>query len=327
MVRGNPKLSIGLPVYNGEKFLAAALDSLLAQTFQDFEIVIVDNASSDTTEKICRTYAAREPRIRYVRNERNIGGPLNFNRAFELSRGAYFKWAASDDLSEPDFLRRCIEVLNADPTVVMCHPKTRLIDDRGEILGDYVDRLRTDSPSPQRRFHDMICYKHSCFQMFGVVRSDILRKVRLLRQYTGSDLWMLAELTLHGKVCEVPEFLFLRRSHRGSSWDPGDLYRKSWWNPSDPESMRFPAARRFGEFVAMVMRSRLSVAVRLLCLWQIVIWLGRGVQKKLFRNRRIAFEQEQSLVPSSSVPVQKQSGQEAAANLFAVALMCLETVL
>ena len=92
-----PRISIGMPVYNGEQFLAGALDSVLTQDFEDFELIISDNASEDGTQKICLDYAARDRRIRYYRNEMNIGGSRNHSRVFELSAAEYFKWAHYDD--------------------------------------------------------------------------------------------------------------------------------------------------------------------------------------------------------------------------------------
>ena len=120
MTQPTPRVSIGLPVYNGERFLARAIDSLLAQDFVDFELVISDNASTDGTGEISRDYAARDPRIRYHRNERNIGAVGNFNRTLDLASGEYFKWAAHDDWCAPQFLGRCVEVLDDDPSTVLC---------------------------------------------------------------------------------------------------------------------------------------------------------------------------------------------------------------
>ncbi len=106
-----PKVSVGMPVYNGAETLPAALDSLLAQTYTDFEVLINDNASTDATEAICRAYAARDSRIRYERNSANLGAAGNFNRVFERARGAYFKWFACDDLLAPDYLAECVAAL------------------------------------------------------------------------------------------------------------------------------------------------------------------------------------------------------------------------
>src|SRR5215211_4893186 len=99
-----PQVSIGLPVYNGERYLALCLDSMLAQSFKEFEIVISDNASTDQTAEICRSYQNKDRRIRYFRNEQNAGAAWNHNRVFELSSAPLLKWAACDDLHEPLFL-------------------------------------------------------------------------------------------------------------------------------------------------------------------------------------------------------------------------------
>jgi glycosyltransferase involved in cell wall biosynthesis len=115
-----PRVSIGLPVYNGERFLKDALDSILSQTYRDFELIISDNASSDHTEEICRRYAARDERVRYYRYDNNVGAARNFNRVFQLSRGEYFKWAAHDDICSPGFLQRCVKILDSDTAVVVC---------------------------------------------------------------------------------------------------------------------------------------------------------------------------------------------------------------
>ena len=127
-----PKVSIGMPVYNGDRYLGSAVESLLAQTFGDFSIVIVDNASTDGTEAIGREFAKRDRRVRYHRNPENIGGGPNFNRAFDMANDApYFKWAAHDDLHAPDFLAECVAVLDRRSDVVLCHCETEHIDENG----------------------------------------------------------------------------------------------------------------------------------------------------------------------------------------------------
>src|SRR5882762_1549884 len=116
-----PRISIGLPVYNGENFITDALESILGQTYTDFELIISDNASTDRTEALCKSYAARDPRIRYWRNAENLGAARNFNRVFELSSGEYFKWTAHDDVLAPDYLEKCIEASDRDPSVVLVY--------------------------------------------------------------------------------------------------------------------------------------------------------------------------------------------------------------
>ena len=109
----SPRVSIGMPVYNGADHVAKAIQAILSQTFEDFELVISDNASSDGTDQICRRYAALDPRIRYCRNDHNLGAAANYNRVFELARAEYFKWAAHDDLYAPEYLERCVAELDS----------------------------------------------------------------------------------------------------------------------------------------------------------------------------------------------------------------------
>lgn len=124
------RVSIGMPVYNGENFIEAALRSILAQTCREFELVVSDNASTDRTEDICRAYASLYPRIRYYRGDHNIGPARNANRTFLLSSGPYFKLAAHDDVLAPDFIEKCAGVLDRDPGVVLAYPLTMWIDEQ-----------------------------------------------------------------------------------------------------------------------------------------------------------------------------------------------------
>src|SRR3954467_10627446 len=152
-----PRVSIGLPVYNGEKMIAGAVESLLAQTMTDFELVIVDNASTDGSQEICRALAARAPGVRYHRNDRNIGLAPNWNRAFELASAApYFKWAAHDDIHAPTFLERCLEVLDRDPPVVLATSKTDYIDADGNKIDRQPEPLPLDASDPLVRLQALL---------------------------------------------------------------------------------------------------------------------------------------------------------------------------
>jgi len=134
MSQKKPSLTIGIPVYNGEKFIGAALESLLAQTFEDFEVVISDNASTDNTAQICKAYAEKDKRIIFHQHVQNLGAIKNFNLLVSLANGKYFKWAACDDICAPTFLETCIAALEQDPSVVLAHPKVKVIDSQGNHL-------------------------------------------------------------------------------------------------------------------------------------------------------------------------------------------------
>lgn len=219
-----PRLSIGMAVYNGEKYLAQSLDSLLAQTYRDFELIISDNASTDATEAICRRYAAADARVRYVRQPENCGSNENFNRAFRLGRGELFKWAAHDDLHDPTFLERCVGVLDRDPSVVAVHTRTAEIGPAGERLLRKIDgqlkpyntagpaELAT-STAAHRRFRDVLLTQGWGVRTFGVFRRNVLERTGLFKPHFGWEKIMMAELALMGRFHLIDEPLFLQRVH------------------------------------------------------------------------------------------------------------------
>jgi len=244
-----PILSIGLPVYNRETFLRQSLDALLAQTFTDFELIISDNASTDGTGDICRDYAKCDRRIQYHRNPSNIGAPLNFNRTFELSSSKYFKWATSDDLCGPRFLELALEVLEKDSAVVLCYAKSRTIARDGSPIEDYEDNLHLEDPQASRRFMRLVTTIALCHQHQGVIRSAALRQTGMLKIHLGSDVNLLAELTLYGKFYELPERLFFRRLHPDSpSWSHDD--RERLMEFYDPGQLHGIVLHRFRQHVA-----------------------------------------------------------------------------
>ena len=211
-----PRVGIGVPVYNGERYIGETLDSLLAQTFEEFELIICDNASTDRTEQICRAYADRDSRIRYVRNAKNLGAAGNYRRAFELCSGEYFRWANADDLFAPESLARCVQVLDQDPSVVLTYPKTKFIDERGGVISECEDGMHLQSSKASERFFQVMEKLGYVNVIYGLVRADTLRKTGLLRNFPGGDIPLVAELALYGKFWEIPEFLFFRRLHPGA---------------------------------------------------------------------------------------------------------------
>ncbi|NJD51373.1 MAG: glycosyltransferase [Candidatus Methanoperedens sp.] len=292
-------VSFGLPVYNGEKYLEAALDSILAQTFTDFELVISDNASTDRTQEICQAYAKKDSRIRYHRIEKNRGAAWNFNNVFSLSSGAYFKWAAHDDLIAPDYLSKCIKVLEEDNSIVLCSSRTEIIDEYGTVIADYILKLNTNqtnkkirfnlpfsrrylarklsvnSVKPQDRFGDAIFFHPMCFEVFGLIRSDVLRKTSLIKSYPGSDLGLLAELSLLGRFFEIPEYLFFNRDHaeRSVRAHPDMHHRSVWFDSSKGGQISFPHWRFFFEYFNSTNRFSLAFYERVCCYGHLMNWL------------------------------------------------------
>ncbi len=240
-----PRLSIGIPVFNGQEFLPGLLESLLAQTFRDFEILICDNASSDRTPEICREYGQRDSRIHYIRNERNLGAIENFNRVFAFATAPLFKWAAHDDVHHELYLETCVRVLDDNSDIVLAHTGTAFIDEKGEILpleqetGSFVDPRSGkrywadgpgigDTPVAAERFWQVLTRARWGTHMFGVIRHGALQQTSLLPKFAGSDRAMLAELALLGRFRCASEPLFFKRLHTNVSYALGHKELKAF---------------------------------------------------------------------------------------------------
>lgn len=274
MSSNSPRVSIGLPVYNGERYLSHAIDSLLAQTFTDFELIISDNASSDRTEEICRSHAANDERVHYFRNEQNIGAIPNLNRTFELATGQYFMGAAHDDMWAPTFVARCVAVLDTRPDVVLAYARATIIDEDGHpVSADEEPVFRTDVSSPHVRFHDLVRTPHRCFQIFGIMRASAMAKAPPRGTYTSSDIVLLAELGLMGPFHEVPETLMFYRHHSQQSIKLDRHARMAWSGSAVSTFVTFPHWRLFFELWSCIARGPLPWSERIRCYFTMLRWL------------------------------------------------------
>jgi glycosyltransferase involved in cell wall biosynthesis len=269
-----PKVSIGLPVYNGEKYLEETLQSLVGQTFTDFELIISDNDSTDRTRAICERYAAMEPRIRYYRNETNRGAAWNFNRVFQLSRGEYFKWAAHDDLCAKDYLEKCVAVMEHDLSIVLCHSKVHPIDAEGKILPNGEPPLQVLSRYPHER-HRNVLQANMCYEIFGLIRSCILRHTPLMGNFAHGDGILLAWLGLWGRFYEIPEYLFFSRRHReqaGSRLTNRYMWAE-WFDPAMKGRIVFPHWRMLKEYLRAIFHVPMARGEKIKCLGDMVHWM------------------------------------------------------
>jgi glycosyltransferase involved in cell wall biosynthesis len=269
-----PILTVGMPVYNAARFLAKSLDSILRQTFADFQLLVSDNSSTDDTEAICREYASRDQRIRYFRNEKNMGAGWNFRRVYSMATGKYYKQAAHDDFCEPAFFEACIDALERDPGLTVAHPKTCVVDANGEFIEDYECPMRTDDDDPIVRFADLLLVGHRCYQIFGIHRMSSLQRLRPLGSFAHADRILLAQLGMAGRFFEVPERLFISTRHEGQSvWtmptrtgsksfrltrNPGSLPNLEWWDPSRSKAITFPEWNSFGQYCQSIRNSPLT---------------------------------------------------------------------
>jgi glycosyltransferase involved in cell wall biosynthesis len=213
----HPQVSIGLPVHNGQAFVGDTLRSLLAQTFTDFELLISDNGSRDETWEICAEFAGGDSRIRLYRSEQNRGVAWNYRNVLEHARGQYFRWASADDLFAAESLACCVEVLEQRPDAVLCYPKTTLIDKAGNTLGQYEDNLNLQDEDPCSRYRQVIRRLGLVNIIYGLMRTEVVRRTGLIGSYPGADEAFVSELALHGKFVEIDRPLFFRRMHDQAS--------------------------------------------------------------------------------------------------------------
>ena len=238
-----PTVSIGMPVYNGARFLPESLETILRQTYTDFELIISDNASTDNTEEICRRFASLDTRVHYHRMETNLGAAANYRQVFELARGHYFRWAPADDLFAPDSVECCVRTLDDHPEAVLCYPKTVLINENGGVIRPYDDDLHLPFPDAVERFRRAKKQIGLVNVLYGLIRASTLRQTSLMGHYSGADMVFVLELSLYGQFIEIPHPLFFRRIHPAAMsskksvegdqefFDPktkGRLFMRSW---------------------------------------------------------------------------------------------------
>jgi glycosyltransferase involved in cell wall biosynthesis len=291
-VSAAPLVTIGVPVYNSELYLATSLDSLLAQTYRDFVLIICDNASTDGTAELCQRYVARDPRVRYYRNPVNIGMNGNFNRVFELTQTKYIKWSTADDFWAPEMLADAVAILEADESIVVCYPRVVIVDAEGKERDRFEDELHLMQDDPVERFLTLIRKIKLANHHLGLLRTSAIRRTRLFGKHTGADIGFLAEMALYGKYCEVPKYQYFRRFHsESSSWKRAD---------QDQQARRFHAAnvRRIAfndwrfhwAFTSAVLRSPLGAAAKLKVLGILA--------KRMYWDREALFADLRRAVPA-----------------------------
>jgi glycosyltransferase involved in cell wall biosynthesis len=294
----HPRVSIGIPVFNGERFLEEAIVSILGQTYGDFELIISDNASTDRTQEICRRYAQHDLRIQYYRNDKNLGAAPNYNRVFQLSNSEYFKWADYDDLIAPDFLTTCVQVLDQYPSVVLCYPRAMIIDESGKHLGEHDYVIKLDSSQPHHRFQQLVLHPATAFEVSGLIRSSAARKTALHGSFPASDLVFLAELALQGPFYEAQDILFFPRYHPQQSARvmPVERSRILFFDTSLEGKITLPKWEYLFNYLRAINQGPITFLQRIFCYIQMLRWslmpdhfraLGKDIllmlQKSLFR--------------------------------------------
>lgn len=288
-----PRLSIGLPVYNGERYLAESIDALLGQSYEDFELIISDNASTDSTADICRGYEKQDSRVRYLRQRQNIGLIPNHNFVVQQSRGELFMWAASDDLYARDLVKHCVAALDEHPDVVLAHSWTATIDSLGNVSRAPAHRLSTDSPRAPERFRSVLFGGTGASDQYGVIRSDILRRVGRIGTYHHSDVTLVSRIALTGRFHHTPDWLYFRRDFPERAYLAHPTVRSRCVNndPRRANGFLHPTARLLAEyvlgFITAIQNAPLEPAERRECYRYLAeFMLGRVTSKLPMRQSR-----------------------------------------
>ena len=281
-----PAISVALPVFNGEKFLDEAISSVLSQTFQNLELIIADNCSTDNSLAIARNWADRDSRIQILESHENLGAAPNFNRAFAAASGEYFKWAACDDVLQTDFLQKCIDRFKKQPHVVLVYSDALDIDENGQTIGPIYDsnvRMEVDSEDPVVRFRDLVLPNHSCISVFGLIRHSVLAHTGLIGPFVGSDRVLLVQLALQGPFSRIDEPLILHREHAGRSTRsiPRPKDRAAWFDSSLSARRVFPHWRILREYLSSLLKSELVFEHKIRCSLHVLRWIRWGGWRNL----------------------------------------------
>jgi glycosyltransferase involved in cell wall biosynthesis len=268
------KVVIGLPVYNAQKYLGAAIESHLGQSFGDFDLVISDNGSTDATAEICADYGRKDRRIKYFRSPENRGILWNHRRVFEAieSPEQYFRWAGADDIIEPGLLEAMVAVLDDRPEVVAVMPDTKNIDDDGEIVGSMARVLDLQSFEVFQRASDILLANYQHVIAYGLHRASTLRAMRTRPDYPGWDAVFAWELALRGQVVQIAGAALLRRFHPGSISRVKTVKEmRKWVEPTAKSGMSFPHWTWAYERARVLFASPMSTRDR----WRIGVLLAR----------------------------------------------------
>lgn len=280
MSADSPRVSIGLPVYNGQKHIVGAIESVLKQTFGNFELLISDNASTDNTEAICRDFAARDSRIKYYRQEHNLGSVQNFNKVFELSRGEYFKWFGFDDWLHPEFLESCVGKLDTDSSLVLCYCHEKYYTVESEYICSLNQPHNVVSHKTYKRFHQIMWCRTLIDPTYAVIRRSALEKTSLISNLLQADDILAVELSLLGRFGHIRRYLSYRRAQPKTPMERMDRIEQS------PDTIRLQFTRMCLEYWRIVKAScRLNIIEKILLLADLVVYFTCAqIRRRILRK-------------------------------------------
>jgi glycosyltransferase involved in cell wall biosynthesis len=282
--RQRPRVSVGMPAYNAVRYIEAAVESILQQSLTDLELIVQDNASTDRTVELCEAIAARDPRVRVIRNPVNLGVNPNYRIVAENACGEYFKWHSANDLIDRDYLERCAEVLDKRRDVVLAFGRTVLFQSDTESGTPYDDNMNIEDDEPLTRFHRTIAELRLNNMINGLIRRDVLMRTSVHPDYYSSDNVVLSELALAGKIVLVPETRFFRRmdKHSATRLQTPTAVRLAHY-PTDRFASFFQAWQLQSGYFGAVRNSQLPFRKRLSA-WRYVMRQAYWASPRLFAD-------------------------------------------
>lgn len=267
------QVTIGLPIYNSGAHLTLAVESLLSQTYRNIRLLISDNASTDGSEQICRTFAELDSRVTYVRLDRNIGGIGNHQRVRQLAKTPYFMWAAGDDIWEPTYIEECMRILVADADVVVAYTLNAEMDEEGRPVRVVEPGPPLDTNDAVARFAALTDINSVIEPFYGIIRTEQLHRAAPLFLHPGFDRILFAELSLYGKLRQVPNPLYHRRRHPGqSSACPSMRSSYLWANPNRPRRLVWPHIEYLLHFASVARRAAPNLRILIDCWRHMARW-------------------------------------------------------
>lgn len=287
-----PIASLGLPVYNGEKYIAKTLDAILQQTFTRFEVIISDNASSDATRMICEEYANNDNRIQYIRHTTNRGAAANYNFVFSQAKGHYFKWCPHDDILAKNYLELCIKALEVQPEAVGAITDVSFIDGDGSKIEDVPLPIHESHQSALTRFSEALDARMDWLLFFGLFNRDLVARTGLHGNYIRSDNVFVSEMLLMGPIIHVPNSGLHFRRHNSSFTDSVLSSQDdaiAWMDPNLRGTRTLKESRYYFETVKVILRSNISLGEKLVCLQWTLSAAWKRKRKVIFRELLLPF--------------------------------------
>jgi len=268
-----PLVSVGVPVYNGGKYLEQALASLVQQTHRNLEVIVSDNGSTDRTQEIALEYASSDARLRYHRQPFNLGAAGNYNFTLAQARGEYFMWTAHDDVRHVRFLETALEAFSTHPGAACVFSRSASIDALGDLRHEMrrPDSLIDDDVA--QRLRAALASRHPGLVIFGLIPRDLLMRTGQHGDYPGADRVLAVELALAGELVEIPEVMFYNRDHPDryvrikSRANSSARLQEAWWDPRRADRLVFPAWSRLRGYLRAIRQAPLSGWERLRCYW------------------------------------------------------------